>query len=58
MLDLLDRLHRRQVDPRTGQARQLMTDWGLVLVRGDLTSARTGYHDLRAYVAAVELLGA
>jgi hypothetical protein len=33
-----------------------MTDWGLVLVRGDDTTARTGYHDLRAYVAAAELL--
>ncbi len=49
-------LHRRQVDPRTGQAWQLMTHWGLVLVTGRGTSARTGYHDIRAYGAAADLL--
>jgi mannose/cellobiose epimerase-like protein (N-acyl-D-glucosamine 2-epimerase family) len=58
MRDLLGWLHRSQVDPRTGQARQLMTHWGLVLVSGEDTSARTGYHDLRAYVAAASLLRA
>lgn len=58
MRDLLGWLHRTQVDPRTGQARQLMTHWGLVLVSGEGTTARTGYHDVRAYVAAAALLRA
>lgn len=53
---LLGWLHRHQVDPRTGQAHQLMTHRGLVLVAGDGTTARTGYHDVRAYVAAAGLL--
>jgi mannose/cellobiose epimerase-like protein (N-acyl-D-glucosamine 2-epimerase family) len=53
---LLGWLHGRQVDPRTGQARQLMTTWGLVLVTGEGTTARTGYHDVRAYIAAHRLL--
>ena len=56
MRRLLGWLHRHQVDPRTGQARQLMTHWGLVLVAGDGTTTRTGYHDVRAYVAAARLL--
>ena len=56
MVDLLTRLRREQVDPRTGQALQLTSTWGLVLFRGDDTTARTGYHDLRAYVAAADLL--
>lgn len=53
---LLRWLHRRQVDPRTGQSWQLMTHWAAVLVTGQDTSARTGYHDVRAYVAAADLL--
>jgi mannose/cellobiose epimerase-like protein (N-acyl-D-glucosamine 2-epimerase family) len=56
MAELLTRLRREQVDPRTGQARQLTTTWGLVLFQGDQTTARTGYHDVRAYVAAARLL--
>jgi mannose/cellobiose epimerase-like protein (N-acyl-D-glucosamine 2-epimerase family) len=57
MRQLLRWLHRHQVDPRAGQARQLMTHRGLVLVTGEGTTARTGYHDVRAYVAAARLLG-
>ncbi len=34
-------MHRRHVDPRTGQARQLVTTWGLVLVTGESTGAQT-----------------
>ncbi len=56
MHELLRWLHGHQVDPRSGQARQLMTHWGVVLQLGDRNTTRTGYHDVRAYLAAADLL--
>lgn len=56
MYQLLRWLHRYQIDPRTARAWQVVARYGLVVDSGRNSTTHIGYHDVRAYVAAAELL--